>query len=155
MSYKLLSYQSGREARGGILVGEQSHAAARLAGQPAWSTVLGALQDWGRAHRAFAAGAKRIAEGKSKAKGLPLKRAKLLAPVLYPGNIYCAGANYTDHVAEMERAQGREPGPTMKERGEKPWHFIKTSRSSVVGPNSTVKLPSFSQAVDWEVELVA
>src|SRR5207237_3188118 len=62
---------------------------------------------------------------------------------------------YTDHVAEMERAQGREPGPTMKERGEKPWHFIKTSRSSGVGPGATVKLPSYSQAVDWEVELVA
>src|SRR5438477_310534 len=49
MSYKLLSYQSGREARAGILVGEQIYDAARLAGQPAWSTVLGALQDWGRA----------------------------------------------------------------------------------------------------------
>jgi len=92
---------------------------------------------------------------KPRGKATPLKRAKLLAPVLYPGNIYCAGANYTDHVAEMERAQGREPGPTMKERGEKPWHFIKTSRSSVVGPDTTVKLPSYSQAVDWEVELVA
>src|SRR6266478_4490413 len=155
MSYKLLSYQSGREARAGILVGEQIYDAARLAGQPAWSTVLGALQDWGRAHRAFAAGAKRIAEGKSKAKGLPLKRARLLAPVLYPGNIYCAGANYTDHVAEMARAQGREPGPTMKDLGEKPWHFVKTSRSSVVGPGVAVKLPAYSQKVDWEVELAA
>ena len=155
MSYKLLSYQSGREARAGILVGEQIYDAARLAGQPAWSSVLGALQDWGRAHRAFAAGAKRIATGKSKAKGLPLKRAKLLAPVLYPGNIFCAGANYTDHMAEMARAQGKEPGPTMKDLGEKPWHFVKTSRSSVVGPGSKVKLPEYSQKVDWEVELAA
>src|SRR6266849_5991946 len=117
MSYKLLSYQSGREARAGILVGEQIYDAARLAGQPAWSSVLGALEDWGKAHRAFAAAAKRIAAGKSRAKGMPLKRAKLLAPVLYPGNIYCAGANYTDHMAEMARAQGKEPGPTMKDLG--------------------------------------
>ena len=43
MSYKLLSYQSGQEARAGILVGEQIYDAARLAGQPAWSSVLGAL----------------------------------------------------------------------------------------------------------------
>src|SRR5205809_6855366 len=155
MSYRLLSFQSGREARAGILVGEQVHDAARLAGQPAWSTVLGALQDWGRAHRAFAAAAKRIAAGKSKAKGVPLKRVKLLAPVLYPGDIYCAGANYTDHMAEMARAQGKEQGPTMKDLGEKPWHFVKTSRSSVVGPGSKVKLPAYSQKVDWEVELVA
>src|SRR5437899_429509 len=155
MSYKLLSYQSGREARAGILVGEQIYDAARLAGQPAWSSVLGALQDWGRAHRAFAAGAKGIAAGRSKAKGLPLERAKLLAPVLYPGNIYCAGANYTDHMAEMARAQGQAPGPTMKELGEKPWHFVKSSKSSVVGPGARVKLPVYSQMVDWEVELAA
>src|SRR5258708_857111 len=155
MSYRLLSYQSGREARAGILVGEQIYDAARLTGQPAWSSVLGALGDWGKAHRAFAAAAKRIAAGKSKAKGLPPKRAKLLAPVLYPGNIYCAGANYTDHMAEMARAQGKEPGPTMKDLGEKPWHFVKTSRSSVVGPGSKVKLPAYSQKVDWEVELAA
>src|SRR5207244_4604348 len=95
----------GRKGRAGILVGEQVYDAARLAGQPAWSSVLGALQDWGRAHRVFAAAAKRIAAGKSKAKGVPLKRVKLLAPVLHPGDIYCAGANYTDHMAEMERAE--------------------------------------------------
>jgi 2-keto-4-pentenoate hydratase/2-oxohepta-3-ene-1,7-dioic acid hydratase in catechol pathway len=155
MTYRLLSYQSGREPRAGILVGEQIYDAARLTGEAAWSSALGALQDWSRAHRAFTAAAKRVASGKSKAKGLPLKRAKLLAPVLYPGNIYCAGANYTDHMAEMARAQGKEPGPTMKDLGEKPWHFVKTSRSSVVGPSARVKLPAYSQKVDWEVELAA
>src|SRR6266571_7224799 len=155
MSYKLLSFQSGREARAGILVGDQVYDAARLTGQAAWSSVLGALQDWSRAHRAFAAAAKRIAAGKSRAKGVPLKRAKLLAPVLYPGNIYCAGANYTDHMAEMARAQGQAPGPNMKELGEKPWHFVKSSKSSIVGPGARVKLPVYSQMVDWEVELAA
>jgi len=88
MSYRLLSFRSGGEARAGILVGEQIYDAARLTGQPAWSSVLGALKDWGKAHRAFAAAAKRIGAGKSKVKGAPLKRARLLAPVLYPGNIY-------------------------------------------------------------------
>jgi 2-keto-4-pentenoate hydratase/2-oxohepta-3-ene-1,7-dioic acid hydratase in catechol pathway len=155
MSYKLLSFRSGREARAGLLVGERVYDAARATGMPAWSSVLGALGDWSRAHREFAALAKRIAAGKSKAKGVPIARVKLLAPVLYPGSIYCAGANYTDHMAEMARAQGKEPGPTMKELGEKPWHFVKTSRSSVVGPGAKVKLPAYSQKVDWEVELVA
>jgi len=155
MSYRLLSFQSGREARAGILVGERVYDAARLTGQPAWSSVLGALEDWRKAHRAFAAAAKRIADGRSKARGVPLGRARLLAPVLYPGNIFCAGANYTDHMAEMARAQGQAPGPNMKELGEKPWHFVKTSRSSVVGPGAKVKLPAYSQKLDWEVELVA
>jgi 2-keto-4-pentenoate hydratase/2-oxohepta-3-ene-1,7-dioic acid hydratase in catechol pathway len=155
MSYRLLSYRSGREARAGLLVGERVYDAARSIGKPAWSAVLGALQDWGKAHREFAAFAKRVASGKSKAKGTPLARVKLLAPVLYPGNVYCAGANYTDHMAEMARAQGKEPGPTMKDLGEKPWHFVKTSRSSVVGPGAKVRLPAYSQKVDWEVELAA
>jgi 2-keto-4-pentenoate hydratase/2-oxohepta-3-ene-1,7-dioic acid hydratase in catechol pathway len=155
MSYRLLSFRSGNEARAGLLVGEQVYDAARVTGHAEWSSVLGALQDWTKAHREFAAFAKRIASGKSKAKGLPLARAKLLAPVLYPGNIYCAGANYTDHMAEMARAQGKEPGPTMKDLGEKPWHFVKTSRSSVVGPGAKVRLPAYSRKVDWEVELAA
>src|SRR5258708_35523777 len=106
MSYRLLSYQSGREARAGVLVGEQIYDAARLTGQAAWSSVLGALEDWGKAHRAFAAAAKRIGAGRSKVKGVPLKRARLLAPLLYPANIYCAGANYTDH--KIGRASCRE-----------------------------------------------
>src|SRR5260370_8529018 len=106
MSYKLLSYQSGREARAGILVGEQIYDAARLAGQPAWSSVLGALEDWGRAHRAFAAGAKRVAAGKSGPKGVPLKRAKLLAPVPYPGDTYCPAAHYTAHMPAMPPPPG-------------------------------------------------
>jgi 2-keto-4-pentenoate hydratase/2-oxohepta-3-ene-1,7-dioic acid hydratase in catechol pathway len=155
MSYRLLSYRSGREARAGVCVGDAVYDAARLSGNPAWSSVLGALQEWPKANRAFAAAAKRIAAGKSRAKGVPLARAKLLAPVLYPGNIFCAGANYTDHMAEMARAQGHPPGPNMKELGEKPWHFVKTSASSVVGPGASVKLPAYSQKVDWEVELVA
>ena len=155
MSYRLLSYRSGGEARAGLLVGEQVYDAARVTAKPAWSSVLGALQDWTKAHREFAAFARRVAAGKSKVRGTPLARVKLLAPVLYPGNIYCAGANYTDHMAEMARAQGKEPGPTMKDLGEKPWHFVKTSRSSVVGPGAKVRLPAYSQKVDWEVELAA
>jgi 2-keto-4-pentenoate hydratase/2-oxohepta-3-ene-1,7-dioic acid hydratase in catechol pathway len=155
MSYRLLSFKSGAEPRAGLLVGATIYDAARVTGKPAWSSVLGALQEWAKANREFAAFAKRIGAGKSKAKGLPLARAKLLAPVLYPGNIYCAGANYTDHMAEMARAQGKEPGPTMKDLGEKPWHFVKTSKSSVVGPGVKVALPAYSQKVDWEVELAA
>jgi 2-keto-4-pentenoate hydratase/2-oxohepta-3-ene-1,7-dioic acid hydratase in catechol pathway len=119
--------------------------------------VLGVLEDWSRARRLLAQAAKRLetGRGRGRAKGIPLKRVKLLAPVLYPGNIYCAGANYTDHMAEMARAQGQAPGPNMKELGEKPWHFVKSSRSAVVGPGARVKLPVYSQMVDWEVELAA
>jgi 2-keto-4-pentenoate hydratase/2-oxohepta-3-ene-1,7-dioic acid hydratase in catechol pathway len=155
MPYKLLSYHAGKASRAGILVGESVYDAAKVTGVAAHASVTGILDDWSRAHRLLAQAAKRIASGNARLKGLPIKRARLLAPILYPGNIYCAGANYTDHMAEMARAQGQTPGPTMKELGEKPWHFVKSSRSSVVGPGARVKLPIYSQMVDWEVELAA
>ena len=155
MSYKLLSYQSGRDARAGVLVADTVYDVARVTGVPAYASALRVLQDWSKAHRQLALAAKRIASGQSRAKGVPVKRVRLLAPLLEPGNIFCAGANYTDHMAEMARAQGQPPGPTMKDLGEKPWHFIKTSKSSVIGPGGKVKLPPYSQKVDWEVELAA
>ena len=153
MPYKLLSYQSGRTARAGVLVADAVFDAAKVTGVAGHASVLGVLDDWSRARRLLGQAAKRLEAGR--ARGIPLKRVKLLAPVLYPGNIYCAGANYTDHMAEMARAQGQAPGPTMKELGEKPWHFVKSSKSSVVGPGAGVKLPVYSQMVDWEVELAA
>jgi len=155
MPYSLLSYQVGRTARAGVLVEDTVYDAAKVTGVAGHASVLGVLEDWARARRLLAQAAKRLEVGKGRAKGIPLKRAKLLAPVLYPGNIYCAGANYTDHMAEMARAQGQAPGPNMKELGEKPWHFVKSSRSAVVGPGARVKLPVYSQMVDWEVELAA
>ena len=155
MPYKLLSYQAGRTARAGVLVEDTVYDAAKVTGVATHGSVLGVLEDWSRARRLLAQAAKRLETGRGRAKGTPLKRVKLLAPVLYPGNIYCAGANYTDHMAEMARAQGQAPGPNMKELGEKPWHFVKSSRSAVVGPGAKVKLPVYSQMVDWEVELAA
>ena len=32
---------------------------------------------------------------------LPIHQATLAPPILYPGTLYCAGANYADHVLEM------------------------------------------------------
>jgi len=155
MSYQLLRYRSGPDARAGLLVSHTVYDAAKVTGVAAYSTVLGVLQDWSKAQRQLAQAARRIGAGQSRVKGVPLTRVRLRAPLSDPGNIFCAGANYTDHMAEMARAQGQLPGPTMKELGEKPWHFIKTSKSSVVGPGTKVKLPVYSQMVDWEVELAA
>jgi 2-keto-4-pentenoate hydratase/2-oxohepta-3-ene-1,7-dioic acid hydratase in catechol pathway len=153
--YKLLTYQAGRDARAGVLVAEQVFDAAKLTGTAAHATVLGVLNDWPKANRLLAQAAKRIAGGKSRVKGTPLARAKLLAPILYPGAIFCAGANYRDHAEEMARVQGVPLEKDQRELGLSPWHFIKTARASVVGPDTKVKLPAYSQMIDWEVELAA
>lgn len=87
--------------------------------------------------------------------GTPLADVKLHAPLLYPGTIYCAGANYADHVAEMARAQDLPPPPDPRTLGLKPWFFIKPARSCVVGPGARVARPRGSQKLDWEAELVA
>jgi 2-keto-4-pentenoate hydratase/2-oxohepta-3-ene-1,7-dioic acid hydratase in catechol pathway len=138
MTYRLLSYQAERGPRGGLMIDETVYDLERETG---FASVRAALESQ-----------KPI---ELKRRSDPVRSARLAAPIPDPGNIFCAGANYTDHMAEMARAQGKAPGPTMKELGEKPWHFVKTGRSSVTGPGATVKLPAFSQAVDWEVELVA
>jgi len=155
MPYKLLSFRTGQGPRAGVVIGDTVYDAAKVTKVAAHASVLGILEDWTRARRLLDQASKRFASGKARGQGIPLARARLLAPVLYPGTIYCAGANYTDHMAEMARAQGQTPGPTMKELGEKPWHFVKTSKSSVVGPGARVQLPVYSQMVDWEVELAA
>ena len=147
MSYKLLTYASERGPRAGLLVGQLVIDAADATGNAAWSSVLGALESWQEAHHAFS----KVPVGG----GIALSHTELLAPVLYPGDIYCAGANYQDHVDEMDRKSGRPKSKNMKELGELPWFFVKSGRSAVAGPGEAVKLPIYSHAVDWEIELVA
>ncbi len=138
MGYRLLSYVGPNGPRGGLMIDETVYDLERETG---FVSVKAALES------------QKPIEMKRRSE--PVRNAKLAAPVPDPGNIFCAGANYTDHMAEMARAHGKEPGPTMKALGEKPWHFVKTGKSPVVGPGATVKLPPFSKAVDWEVELAA
>ena len=154
-SYKLLSYSANKLPRAGVLVGDTVYDAQKATGVAAHANMLGLLADWAAAKKALAAFEAKVHAGKTRVQGTPLKKTKLLAPVLYPGQIYCAGANYSDHMEEMARVLNQPQGPSMKELGELPWHFIKTGASSVVGPGAKVKMPTGSKMVDWEIELVA
>lgn len=156
MSYKLLSYHAGkREIRAGILVGDQVYDAAGVAGRLSFARMPGVLDDWKKARRAFFEAARRIEAGKSRARGRPIGKTRLAAPVPVPGVIFCAGANYKDHADNMARRSGREPEPDPHTLGLNPWHFQKAPRSCVVGPGANVKLPPYSSKVDWEIELAA
>ncbi|OGA29711.1 MAG: 2-keto-4-pentenoate hydratase [Betaproteobacteria bacterium RIFCSPLOWO2_02_FULL_65_24] len=154
MSYKLLSYHAGRnDIRAGLLVNDQIYDVARVAGSASYATVMDVLNDWRNARRTLAEVAKRLEAGRSRVKGQLAAKTRLAAPVPVPGTVYCAGANYADHAANMARKQGKEPDPDPHTLGLKPWHFQKAPRSCVVGPGSAVKLPSYSKKVDWELEL--
>jgi 2-keto-4-pentenoate hydratase/2-oxohepta-3-ene-1,7-dioic acid hydratase in catechol pathway len=156
MPYKLLSYYAGpKEIRAGILVDDMVYDAARVGTNTAYADIMGVLDDWKKAKKAFSDGVKLIESGKSRAKGTPLRKTKLAAPVPRPGVIFCAGANYKDHADNMARKQGKEPDPDPHTQGLNPWHFQKAPRSCVVGPGAKVKLPPYSQKVDWELELAA
>jgi 2-keto-4-pentenoate hydratase/2-oxohepta-3-ene-1,7-dioic acid hydratase in catechol pathway len=150
-SYKLVTYRAAQGPRAGFVVQEEVFDVAALTGRSSYATTLAILNDWGPAQALLDKAAEMK---KCKEKGIPLERARLLVPVLYPSAIFCAGANYSDHVVEMALAQGIPPGPDPRTLGLKPWHFIKASRS-VVETQSTVPLPEYSRMVDWEAELVA
>ncbi len=149
---KLATYQSADGPRAGLIVDDTVFDAAKLTGRPAYASVLGILNDW-RAAKGLIK--KAIAKtAKSRSGSRPLSRTKLLAPVLWPSSIYCAGANYADHVAEMNRAHGRPDEPDPHTLGLQSWHFIKASRS-IANPGATVKISDYSKQMDWEAELAA
>jgi 2-keto-4-pentenoate hydratase/2-oxohepta-3-ene-1,7-dioic acid hydratase in catechol pathway len=152
MSYKLVTYQSEKGPRAGVVVDDKLFDAAALTRKAAYSNMLAIMEDWRAAQAILRKAAANAGKGRLKSK--PMSRAKLLAPVLWPSAIYCAGANYKDHMEEMAKLQGMPPSPDPHDVGLKPWHFIKASRT-VAGDKATIKLPKASKAIDWEAELGA
>ena len=74
---------------------------------------------------------------------IDLQSTRFLCPLTSPGKIICIGKNYTDHAVEMG---GRAP--------DTPVVFSKF-KTALVGPGDPIVLPSISQCVDFEAELVA
>ena len=77
--------------------------------------------------------------GKKVPKGLlvPVRKAKLRAPIAHPNKITCIGLNYADHARE----QGLEPPAA-------PIFFLK-SHNTICGPGDPIKLPPNSAKVDY------
>jgi 2-keto-4-pentenoate hydratase/2-oxohepta-3-ene-1,7-dioic acid hydratase in catechol pathway len=150
--YKLATYRSSEGPRAGLIIGEEVFDAAKLTGKPAYASVIGILDDWKTAEGVLKQAAAKA--GKSRLKRQPVKRTKFLAPVQFPSTIYCAGANYADHAAEMAAREGRPAPPDPHTLGLKAWHFLKASRA-VTDPGAPVKISDYAKQMDWEVELVA
>ncbi|MDB5410861.1 MAG: 2-keto-4-pentenoate hydratase [Rhodospirillales bacterium] len=148
-SYKLITYQTESGPRTGFIVDDRVFDLVEATGKSGYATMLDVLRDWDAAEPAIEAAAAKAGTG-----GKPVASVKLLAPILAPPTIYCAGANYTDHVIEMAVRQNQEPDPDPHTLGLKAWHFIKAS-GTVTGPNAPVTMPETSKAIDWEVELTA
>ena len=150
--YKLATYKSSDGPRAGLIVGDDVFDAAKLTGKAAYATVMGIMADWKRAEPALKAAAAKAA--KSKGKRQPLKKTKLLAPLRFPSAIYCAGANYADHAAEMAKTEGNPPPVDPHTLGHKAWHFLKAA-GAITDPGATVHISSYAKSMDWEIELAA
>ncbi len=118
---------------------EPSLARARL---PGMTSLIGLFDDWERSRAALDAAAEKVAPADLVPAGARL------APLLYPGKILCAGANYFDHLAEMGM-------PGAKKADQRLFFFMKPPRNAVVGEGATIRMPIGTKAFDWEVELAA
>ena len=152
VGYKLATYRSSEGPRAGLVIGDEVFDAAKLTGKSAYSSVLAILEDWKTAEGVLKAAIAKA--GKSKIKRQTVKRTKFLAPVQYPSAIFCAGANYADHAAEMAAREGRPPPPDPHTQGLKAWHFLKATRT-LTDPGAPVKISDYAKQMDWEIELVA
>jgi 2-keto-4-pentenoate hydratase/2-oxohepta-3-ene-1,7-dioic acid hydratase in catechol pathway len=153
--YRLVSYRRAAEAaRAGVLVDDRIFAPARLLKDDAQigdtESVIGLLRQWDRAHPKLASAAGEV----DPRDGLALAEVVLDAPILYPGALFCAGANYWDHLQEMVEIAARTTGKTPPLiKGAEPWFFLKTTAGSIIGTGRPARLPGFSKQVDWEAEL--
>jgi 2-keto-4-pentenoate hydratase/2-oxohepta-3-ene-1,7-dioic acid hydratase in catechol pathway len=162
-TYFLANYaDSDKTPRAGIVVDDRLVDVGRVladrteradAGVPI--SVMAVLQRWEEIHPILKNVAKNLRGRQSLVPTTQIADVILLAPIQRPGTIFCAGANYKDHVAEMSKAMNLPAEPDPHELGLKPWHFIKSSVSCVRGTGVRIALPSYSKKVDWEAEIAA
>jgi 2-keto-4-pentenoate hydratase/2-oxohepta-3-ene-1,7-dioic acid hydratase in catechol pathway len=154
MTFSLLSFADGDNFRAGISVDDKVIDLAKETGDNRFIDVGSVLADWRNTEGMLTALAAQARGGSLSSAGVPLDEVRL-GPPLVPGSIFGAGANYTDHIEEMARVLNMPIGMNEKGKGHAPWHFVKTSRNTVVGPDDDIELPAFSDKVDYELELVA
>ena len=161
MSYQLVTYVKGSATTGseraGLIIGERiydARAASRLAPRAdavLWDDCHTLVANWKvqaplleQAARAIAAKPKALAS-------LPRAGTRLRPPIV-PRNIYFAGANYRDHVAEMARVLGLPQDADPRAANPRPWHSLKATGSTLRGDGDSTANPG-SPMLDWEVEL--
>lgn len=150
-SYRLATYaDADGVARAGIVVDEHIVDTAQALGT---ASVMAILEHWQQCSSKLRQLAQTVRAAPRQRPGRPLSAVRLLAPVLYPGTVFCAGANYRDHVKEMSRALRLPEEPDPHEIGLKPWHFIKPSMPCIRETGARIPLPRYSERVDWEAEI--
>jgi 2-keto-4-pentenoate hydratase/2-oxohepta-3-ene-1,7-dioic acid hydratase in catechol pathway len=138
MTWSLATYQLGGTVGVGVLRDDGT-----LAGPTdlkRWGTMLELVSDWS------------LAEGVLR--GLQIDDAPvidydvLLAPLRWPRKVICAGVNYRSHMREM--------GGEIPAQGWRPFFFLRSPTTTVIGPRDPIVIRSPKTArYDWEAELAA
>lgn len=153
-------------------------AALERSGQPADMisvdcTLFDILQDWKKHFVLLDKAVSKIRAG-TVAPGefaMPLSQVRTLAPVAFPRQILCAGANYFKHVVQLlvdQGGKGGVPGTegmnptqlyeyateimTRRKREGEPYFFNKPV-STITGPFDPIYIPASAKQPDWELEL--
>jgi 2-keto-4-pentenoate hydratase/2-oxohepta-3-ene-1,7-dioic acid hydratase in catechol pathway len=135
-SWSLVTYSDGAAEHVGALdsdgrvvdVPEGARGPGLMAVMDRWDEVAGALCGW------------------SPTDGQPIGGAVVRAPLRYPRKLICAGANYSDHLAEMKISAVPDPL--------EPFFFLLPPTTTIVGPGEPISIPEDpSWRVDWEAEL--
>lgn len=97
-SYTLVSY--GPQARAGFILGGKIYDLHDASEHSTDRSMLTLLADWSAAQTRIQSALEQAVAGALS--GSPLSAQTLMAPLPLPGTIFCAGANYTDHVIERK-----------------------------------------------------
>ncbi|HLZ69218.1 MAG TPA: fumarylacetoacetate hydrolase family protein [Dehalococcoidia bacterium] len=144
--FSLVTYAAEGGPRVGVLVNERvANADAALSEMPGGTSMLAVLEQWDAALPLLAELAERAAAGKTETR--PLSQTRLLAPLPRPANLYCAFANYVDHMKEM----GGTPADPETEDA----FLFQVPVNAVIGPEEPIPAPAGVVRLDWEGELAA
>jgi len=140
--FALVTYAAEGGPRVGVLVAERVADATALTGA---GTMLALLERWDAAVPRLAGLAERAAAGAIETR--PLAGTRLLAPLPRPANLYCAFANYVDHMREMG---GTPANPEIEDA-----FLFQVPANAVIGPEEPIPAPPGVVRLDWEGELGA
>jgi len=163
---KLLTYAGETGPRAGLLVEES--VLDLQAGLDAYCrkhdvnigfsglSVLSVLEAWDAALPMLYRVASGFADGelsKEEVRAQSLSQIKLHAPILYPGAIFGATANYVDHIKEMNVLNKRAEVDPPDKSVTRPCFFFKSVVHSVIGPGDPIQIPANFERIDWEAEI--
>ncbi len=152
-TFNLVTFRRGDAARPGMhsegtvfdLATLLQSAAAHQA-EPWGSSLASVLANWSEAEPMLVAIRKALPSSASP-HAWSLDEVELCAPLPDLQAIFCAAANFTDHMQEMS---GRTPPDKSTTR---PYFFLKTARHSLIGPGDEIWTAQDSDQLDWEAEI--